>query len=1525
MKSLILLCVIGYVVGEPCAYGPPYWCSHVSRARTCGAVKHCIDTEWKYTILPKISAIDKDLRSTSTCTYCELLVSGVKDAAHSKSSQVEIASLLSNVCTYLPNAELIKQCQDIVTEFTPEVIEMLDNKLSTDMICTALGFCAGLEDTGHPEQGTTKLYSEAGVQLLYKSVGNVRNDTQCADCTKFFKDVQDSITSQETLDQLEQLLNQTICSRLGSLSQLCDETLEEILPIILKAVADNFGPLQYRSSEECDICKQLLGQVVSFLRDSTTQAKVKEILENEVCTLFGGLKDRCKQLVEEYTPMIFELLVNELDPTTLCEAVGLCVVSSRLPVVAAAVMVPARMVEPASMVGAGFVKDSTECTVCKYLVQEVDNVLKQNQTIQTIEDLLDKICDRLPTPDLKTQCEAFVEEYGPLVLSLLAQELDPQAVCQTIGLCKKTNAQVSVQLTKCDACVAGVTVLENLVANISQEQILSFLNMVCDYVPENYTATCKKYLQEYGPLIVSALKSRQDPKTLCALAQFCTAKLPNKQYMTVPIPQEPVPAVARGTSGSVECDVCGTVLYFLEFMMKAKATQEEIKHSLDKLCTHLHGSMPGYCKTFVDTYLPKAIDLLIQAMDVELICAELGLCREETRNQKTASKLSAVLSPLNTLPVSLNEEHTVQLAKGSASPSIECEVCGTVLYYVKILLQNNATVDEIKQALDKLCTDLPSSMSGICQTFVDTYLQQAIDLLVKEIDINTICAELGLCNGVSSAVKPASLLSVVLSPLNTLPISLKKENTVQLSKDRTGPSIECEVCGTVLYYVKILLQNNATVDEIKQAMDKLCTDLPSSLSGFCQTFVDTYLQQAIDLLVKEIDINTICAELGLCNGVSSAVKPASLLSAVLSPLNTLPIQLKKENTVHLLKAAPLVGDDKCTLCVEFAKLVDQELQNNQTQAFIKKVLKDVCASLPDSLRDECSRLVEENYQLVIDFILLNYDPNIICKMIGICPAHKVTPVQSTVTEVKSGPICGLCELIIQELDSILKGNKSEASIKAALEQVCSLLPDTLSTECKQFVDQYAQQIIDLLLQEIDPDQICKLIGLCTTSGHRAEKILVKAGPVCVICEFVLKLVDKELQGNKSEAAITAALDKVCSLMPDTISVECNQFVSEYAKLIINLLVQELADPDTVCKALKVCTTSKQSVPIVHDKVPLKAGPVCVICEFVLKLVDKELQGNKSEAAITAALDKVCSLMPDTISVECNQFVSEYAKLIINLLVQELADPDTVCKALKVCTTSKQSVPIVHDKAPLKAGPVCVICEFVLKLVDKELQGNKSEAAITAALDKVCSLMPDTISVECNQFVSEYAKLIINLLVQELANPDTVCKALKVCTADLLKGLEATVHILKEKPKVGADFCVPCEFIVKQVQEFIKENRTTQEVEDFVKSLCDILPDTVTAQCHDVVDQYVPAILDLLSENLDPKQVCEKLGFCKTVAKIINPKQKEANTLYFHPRGEKKGALLGSNKCSWGPSHWCKSQTNAAECNAIEYCKQKGLN
>jgi hypothetical protein len=44
-----------------------------------------------------------------------------------------------------------------------------------------------------------------------------------------------------------------------------------------------------------------------------------------------------------------------------------------------------------------------------------------------------------------------------------------------------------------------------------------------------------------------------------------------------------------------------------------------------------------------------------------------------------------------------------------------------------------------------------------------------------------------------------------------------------------------------------------------------------------------------------------------------------------------------------------------------------------------------------------------------------------------------------------------------------------------------------------------------------------------------------------------------------------------------------------------------------------------------------------------------------------------------------------------------------------------------------SGPLCVICEFVMKELESRLDSNTTAAEIQAALDKVCSLMPSTIT------------------------------------------------------------------------------------------------------------------------------------------------------------------------------------------------------
>ncbi|XP_052768278.1 uncharacterized protein LOC128208756 [Mya arenaria] len=1335
MNVVVLLAFIGYVAGdallgqEECVWGPTYWCSHVSHARQCGAVQHCMGTVWKYQILPKPADADKEKTSVKACTYCELLVNEVKDVLHEKMTEAKIASLLSNVCTYLPNSDLIDLCKGIVTEYAPEIIEMINNDISTDMICTAVGFCPGLEDARTPNPEPTKLYTPEGTQAVGSRVA--KNTTYCQDCMRFFHDVQESITSKETETQLEQLLNQTICSHLGPVASVCMDLLHQYLPMGLQILASQidpditcrvFGfcfssgqhvPVIYiknvfmgrgpMKSEECDICKDLVTEIDNAIKDSTTQAKVKEILENQVCPELGSLQDSCKQLVEEYLPMVFELLANELDPKTICEAISFCNTPQLAPVVEAA------LVEPAKMVGPGMVKDDLPCTVCKLVVQEIDTFLKQNKTEEEIKSLIDDVCKKLMTKDLQDQCSSFVDEYLELVLSLLAKELDPVAVCQEIKLCSKALLDVDIQAKPlkagdgCDICIIVVQRLEQLLANASQEEILAELEKICAYVPAEYTTQCEKYMKEYAPLIISALKSKMDPRAACALAQMCKSGAP---MMTIPIPEDSV--------------------------------------------------------------------------------------------------------------------------KEKAGPSMECELCGTVLYYIKILLGNNASKEEIKTEIEKLCDQLPTELTSTCKSLVENYLDKVIDMLVKDIDINTICQEIGLCPALtSSSLGTDVVISPLMKPIDTLPLMLpsvgkETENNVQV-KEKAGPSMECELCGTVLYYIKVLLGNNASKEEIKTEIEKLCTQLPTELTSECKSLVENYLDKVIDMLVKDIDINTICQEIGLCPALtSSSLGTDVVISPLMKPMDTLPLMLPSvgKETENNVQANAI----ECEACQEVMKYLDSQLQENKTEEHIKEVLKEVCSRMPSAISGECSKLVDQYTQLIIDYILLSESPDAICKSLRLC---------------------------------------AQASV-ASMKQ----LPKPVHVKLVK-----------------DP-----------------QERPLKAGPECMLCEFVLKEIDNLLKGNMSEAAIKSALAKVCSLMPETIAEECDTFVNQYAAQIIDLLIHEI-DPKTICTSIGLCATKE----VVLKERPVKGGPECVLCEFVLKEIDNLLKGNKSEAAIKSALAKVCSLLPDTIAQECNNFVNQYAAQIIQLLIQEI-DPKQICASIGLCATKEVVV-----KDVVAAGPICVLCEFVMRELDGMLKGNRSVVAIEEALDKVCSLMPDTLSAECTDFVKQYGKLVIQFLVQEL-DPKEICTKLTLCSGDLIGNFAAKVQIIKDAPKVkNEDLCEVCKLVVGEIKQYIKENHTDAEVEKYLKQLCNILPNTVTAQCHDIVSQYVPAILRLLEENLNETQVCQGITLCPKVQ--TETLSKASHTLFFHP----SKPLLGAKNCTWGPSYWCASKENAHKCGAVEHC------
>lgn len=134
--------------------------------------------------------------------------------------------------------------------------------------------------------------------------------------------------------------------------------------------------------------------------------------------------------------------------------------------------------------------------------------------------------------------------------------------------------------------------------------------------------------------------------------------------------------------------------------------------------------------------------------------------------------------------------------------------------------------------------------------------------------------------------------------------------------------------------------------------------------------------------------------------------------------------------------------------------------------------------------------------------------------------------------------------------------------------------------------------------------------------------------------------------------------------------------------------------------------------VVRASMP-RASPECAVCEFVMSKVEALISNNRSEAAITAALEKVCHLMPVSIRAECDSFVDKYTAMVVKLLVADVT-PAQVCSAIGLCAGEKESVHVVRKQKPV----TCHLMVRYLHVLAKELHMSLKDV-----LQKVCNFLP----------------------------------------------------------------------------------------------------------------------------------------------------------------------------------------------------------
>ncbi|XWS12864.1 hypothetical protein CRYUN_Cryun37aG0127100 [Craigia yunnanensis] len=118
----------------------------------------------------------------------------------------------------------------------------------------------------------------------------------------------------------------------------------------------------------------------------------------------------------------------------------------------------------------------------------------------------------------------------------------------------------------------------------------------------------------------------------------------------------------------------------------------------------------------------------------------------------------------------------------------------------------------------------------------------------------------------------------------------------------------------------------------------------------------------------------------------------------------------------------------------------------------------------------------------------------------------------------------------------------------------------VSQECKAVVQQYGQNIIDLLLAEAQPKKICSQIGLCAFDGAHGVSMGIESvvdesngkssgilhDAMCPACEMAVVWMQNQLRQNQTQDRILNFVNELCDKMPSPMgesAVDCRSLSS----------------------------------------------------------------------------------------------------------------------------------------------------------------------------------------------------------------------------------------------------------------------------------------------------------------------------------------------------------------------------------------------
>ncbi|KAJ8911584.1 hypothetical protein NQ315_016121 [Exocentrus adspersus] len=748
------------------------------------------------------------------------------------------------------------------------------------------------------------------------------------------------------------------------------------------------------------------------------------------------------------------------------------------------------------------------------------------------------------------------------------------------------------------------------------------------------------------------------------------------------------------------CQTCLDMVKQARDQLMSNETQDLIKQVFEGSCALLHlKPVVKECDKIADEYIPELIDTLASEMNPQVVCSVAGLCNNE-RIHKMLEESGEIIVP-------------------SVKKPNSCEGCHTVVGLVEDKFHKMSR-DEVLQSLLEVCGNFGSFSDG-CSNIMVTYFTEVYQHLQENLNSNEICLLSGECS--AQFHTHANVEITPMSHIGYVPVDESKDD------------LPCELCEQLVTHLRDLLISNTTEDEFKMVLSGLCKQT-KEFSQECLSLVDQYYSEAYSFLVNELNSTIVCDMIGICKNPNKQVilmqhhlsflpllpvetvddalritpatkKPLSRVSLqkdttsikIISPLEEK--QLREQQLPIDLLVPPhtqvLYNTEVCVFCEYFLHYIQQVITNKKSEDEIKEVIDKACSKLPSSISDTCIDFVDTYEPALVAILAQEIDPSQVCPRIKACPSAHSKDVE-VFMQAKGGSQCPLCLFAVTKLEDMVKDKKSEENIKSALNKLCVHLPsDDLAEECEDFVTTYTNELVEMLIADLKPDEVCVYLKLCTddkpagaassnidssvfvgdtetnnipdntVDGKLVDKLNVAmtSKPQCVLCEFVMKEIEDQLKDKKTDDEIKNVVYDICNVMPGSIKTECNAFVKQYADTVIQLLIAAL-EPSDICSYMKLCT----------DQFDSMRGEIldCPICHMTVEAMDKILNNPKVVHDLEHVLEKTCRGIPKQYRNKCTNLLKNYGDILVKLLQSEIKK-DVICPFIGMCKSEVQQIVI----------------------------------------------------------------------------------------------------------------------------------------------------------------------------------------------------------------------------------------------------------